>query len=86
MSTTKSVAGNQNRAEDRDRALERILRDALALAVSKRVADQALRKARNRAHRAGKRNLRPGVGHLAGYGMLLGYIWYQRRALKHPAG
>src|ERR1700675_724693 len=71
MRTTESSHGNDNGAKERDRALERTLRDALALAVSKKVADQALRQARNKAHSAGRRDLRRVAGHLAGYGTLL---------------
>jgi hypothetical protein len=84
MRTKESTPGNEDGA--RDRALERTLRDALALAVSKRVADQALRRARNKAHAAGRHDLRRAAGHLAGYGMLLTYIWHQRRAQKQSAG
>jgi hypothetical protein len=50
------------------------------------VADQALRQARNKAHGAGRRDLRRVAGHLAGYGTLLTFIWHQRRTQKQPAG
>jgi hypothetical protein len=86
MSTTESIAGNENRVKERDRALEHTLRDALALAVSKRVADQALRHARSKAHDAGRRDFRRVAGHLAGYATLLTYIWHQRRNQKQSAG
>ncbi len=86
MRTTESNPGNEDGPRKRDRALERILRDALALAVSKRVADQALRQARNKAHGAGRRDFRRVAGHLAGYGTLLTYIWHQRRTQKQSAG
>jgi len=86
MKTTKSSPGNEGGARERDRALERTLRDALALAVSKKVADQALRQARNKAHDAGRHDLRRVAGHLAGYGTLLTYIWHQRRTQKQSAG
>jgi hypothetical protein len=86
MRTTESSPGTENGARDRDRALERTLRDALALVVSKKVADQALRQARNKAHDAGRRDLRRAVGHLAGYGALLTYIWHQRQTQKQSAG
>jgi hypothetical protein len=87
MKTTESSPGDQDGASERDRALERTLRDALALVVSKKVADRALRQARNRAHQAGRRDLRRVAGHLAGYGTLLTYIiWHQRRSQKQPAG
>jgi hypothetical protein len=85
MRTTESGPGNEDGARERDHALERTLRDALALAVSKRVADQALRQARNKVHRAGRRDLRRVAGHLAGYGTLLTYIWHQRRTQKQSA-
>ena len=85
MRARESSAGNEDGARERDRALERTLRDALALAVSKKVADQALRQARNKPHRAG-RDLRRVAGHLAGYGTLLTYIWHQRRTQKQSAG
>jgi hypothetical protein len=62
------------------------LREALALAVSKKVADQALRQARSKAHGVRRRDLRRVAGHLAGYGTLLTYIWHQRRTRKLPAG
>ena len=58
----------------------------LVLAVGKRAADQALRQALSRVHRAGRRELRHVARHLAGYGTLLAYIWHQRRAPKHSAG
>ena len=87
MRTTESSPGNEDGVRERDRALERILRDALALAVSKKAADQALRQARNKAHGAGRRDLRRVAGHLAGYGTLLTYIiWHQRRTQKLSAG
>jgi hypothetical protein len=87
MKTTESSPGNADGTRERDRALERTLRDALALAASKKVADQALRKARNKAHAAGRRDLRHVAAHLAGYGTLLAYIiWHQRRTQKQSAG
>jgi hypothetical protein len=85
MRTTESSPGNEQGARERDHALERTLRDALALAVSKRVADQALRRARNKAHRTGQRDFRRVVGHLAGYGALLTYIWHQRQTQKQSS-
>jgi hypothetical protein len=86
MRTTESSPGNEDGARERDRALERTLRDALALAVSKRIADQALRQARNKAHSAGRHDFRRVAGHLAGYGTLLTYIWHHRRTQKQSAG
>jgi len=85
MKTTESSLANEDGARERDRALERTLRDALALAVSKKVADRALRQARNKAHGAGRRDFRHAVGHLAGYGTLLTYIWHQQRTKKQSA-
>ena len=85
MRITESSPGNEDGTRERDRALERILRDALALAVSKKVADQALRQARNKAHGVGRRDLRRLAGHLVGYGTLLTYIWHQRRTKKQSA-
>ena len=86
MRTTESSLGNEDGARERDRALERTLREALALAVSKKVADQALRQARSKAHDAGQqRDLRRLAVHLAGYGTLLTYIWHQRRTQKQSA-
>ena len=86
MRTKESSQRDKDGARERDRALERTLRDALALAVSKKVADQALRQARNKVHGAGRRNLRPVAGHMAGYGTLLTYIiWHQRRTQKQSA-
>src|SRR6266571_6281485 len=85
MRTTESGPGNKDGARERDRALERTLRDALALAVSKKVADQALRQARNKAHSAGRRDLRRVAGHLAGYGTLLTSIWHKRRTRQQSA-
>src|ERR1700683_221999 len=57
MKSTESSPGNADGTRERDRALERTLRDALALAVSKKVADQALRQAHNKARGAGRRDL-----------------------------
>ena len=86
MRTMESSPGNEDGTRERDHALERTLRDALALAVSKKVADQALRQARKKAHGAGRRDLRRIAGHLAGYSTLLTYIWHQRRTQKQSAG
>ena len=87
MKTTESSPRDADGTRERDRALERTLRDALALAVSKKVADQALRQARNKAHGAGRSDLRRVAGHMAGYSTLLTYIiWRQRRTHKLSAG
>jgi hypothetical protein len=85
MRTTESSPGNEAGTKERDHALERTLRDAMALAVSKRVADQALRQARSKAHGTGRRDLRRIAGHLVGYSTLLTYIWHRRRAQKQSA-
>jgi hypothetical protein len=84
MRTAESSPGNEAGTTERDRALERTLRDAMALGVSKRVADQALRQARSKAHGAGRRDLRI-AGHLVGYSTLLTYIWHRRRTQKQSA-
>jgi uracil-DNA glycosylase len=86
MTTTQSTSRNEDRALDRDRELERTIRDALVLAVGKRAADRALRHARTKAHDGRKRRLGYAAGHLAGYGALLAFIWHLRRAPKHSAG
>jgi hypothetical protein len=86
MRTKESSPGSKDGVRERDRALERTLRDALALAVSEKVADQALRHARTKVHSAGRRDLRRVAGHLAGYGTLLTFIWHQRRTQKQSAG
>jgi hypothetical protein len=86
MRTKESSPGNEDGARERDHALERTLRDALALAVSKKAADQALRQARTKVHGAERRDLRRAAGHLAGYGTLLTFIWHQRRTQKRSAG
>jgi hypothetical protein len=85
MTTTRSTAKNENQAKDRDRELERIIRDALVLAAGKRAANQALRRARSRTDRAARRRLGYIAGHMAGYGTLLAYIWHRRRTPNHPA-
>jgi hypothetical protein len=86
MRTKESGPVNADGARERDRALERTLRDALALAASKKVDDRALRQARSKAHDAGRPDLRRVAAHLAGYGTLLTYIvWHQRRTQKQSA-
>jgi type VI protein secretion system component VasF len=69
--------------KDHDRELERAIRDALVLIVGKRTAGQAIRHARRRTHGARQRSRVRRVGHMAGYGALLAYIWYERRTPKH---
>jgi hypothetical protein len=87
MKTTESSPAKGDGARERDRALERTLRDALALAASKKVADRALRQTRTKAHDAGRHDLRRVAAHLAGYGTLLTFIiWHQRRTQKQSAG
>src|ERR1700739_3563998 len=85
MKTKEFNPGNESAPRARDRDLERILRDALALAVSKKAADQALRQARNKAHTGGRHGFPRIAGHLAGYGTLLTFIWHQRKAQKQSA-
>jgi hypothetical protein len=68
---------------DHDRELERAIRDALVLVVGKRAAGEAIRHARSRTHGARRQRGRVRrVGHMAGYGALLAYIWYERRTTK----
>ena len=86
MDTTKDIrdaaAKHADQSRDHDRKLERAIRDALVLAVGKRATDQAHRRAGSRAHGIRPRQLIQVGGHLAGYGMLLAYIWHQRRTPK----
>jgi hypothetical protein len=86
MTTSQSASRNEDRARDRDRKLERTIRDALVIAVGERAANRALRHARSKAHDGRQRRLAYVAGHLAGYGALLGYIWRPRRAPRHSAG
>jgi hypothetical protein len=71
-----------DRTKDLDRELERTIRDALVLIVGKRAAGQAIRHARSTTHGARQRSLIRRVGHMAGYGTLLAYIWHERRTTK----
>ena len=76
----------RGRGQGRDRALERTLRDALALAASKKVADRRFGRLAPRHTITGRRDLRRLAAHLAGYGTLLSYIiWHQRRTQKQSA-
>jgi len=85
MGTTKDIrepgTKRADQTRDHNRELERAIRDALVLAVGKRAADRAHRRARSRAHGI-RRQLVHVTGHLAGYGMLLAYICRQRRTPK----
>jgi hypothetical protein len=88
MSTTESITSptdQDGHDRDRDRELVRALTDALVLAVGKRAAHQALRRARTRSGHAMQRRAVRAAAHLAGYSALLGYIWHQRRTAHHPA-
>ena len=76
---------NQAKAKDRDRELERTIRDALVLAVGRRAANHALRRARSQARGAARHQLGRVALHLAGYGTLLPFIWHQRRTPKNSA-
>ena len=69
------------RARDHNRELERAIRHALVLAVGKRVAEQAHRRAVSKAHGGRPGRLVHLTTHLAGYGTLLAYIWH--RTPKH---
>jgi hypothetical protein len=86
MTTTQSRTRRAHQTQDRDRELERTLRDALVLAVGTRAANQALRHARTKARGGWQRRLRHIAGHLGGYGPLLAYIWHLRRTTRHSAG
>jgi uracil-DNA glycosylase len=70
---------------DRDRELVRAITDALVLAVGKRAAHQALRRAHAKAHATRQHRAVRTAAHLAGYSALLGYIWSQRRASHQSA-
>jgi hypothetical protein len=85
MTTTASTTRHPGENHDRDRELERTIRDALVLAAGKKAARQAPRHARNRAHGSWQRRLGHAAGHLAGYGTLLACIWYRRRTQEQPA-
>jgi len=78
-------ASSEDRTEDRDRELERVIRPALVLAAGRKAANQALRHAQIRARRHAEHRLGRAAARLAGYATLLGYIWYRERAHKRPA-
>jgi hypothetical protein len=81
--STTTDTTTADRTKDQDRELERAIRDALVLVVGKRAAGEAIRHARSRTHGARRqRSLVRRVGHTAGYGALLAYIWYERRTTK----
>jgi hypothetical protein len=84
MPTTESTTEQADHNHNRDRELVRAITDALVLAVGKRAADQAVRRAHAKAGRAAQRRA-VRAAHLAGYSALLGYIWRQRRASHHSA-
>jgi ferric-dicitrate binding protein FerR (iron transport regulator) len=86
MTSTESTTRHANQTPDHSRELERAITDALILAVGKRAADRALRHARARNHPVRQRTLVHVAGHLAGYGALISYIWYQRRTARESAG
>jgi hypothetical protein len=85
--TAKSTTGQtgQNHDRDRDRELVRAITDALILAVGKRTAHQALRRAQAKAQSTAWHRTISAAGHLAGYSALLGYIWHQRRTSHQSA-
>lgn len=85
MPTTESTARQVEQTHDRDRELVRAITDALVLAVGKRAAHQALRRARASSGRTAQRQAAHAAAHLAGYSALLGYIWHQRRTSRHSA-
>lgn len=80
--TREAETGHAGQARDHNRELERAIWHALVLAVGKRVADQAHRRAVSKAHGSRPGRLIHLTGHLAGYGMLLAYIWHQHRTPK----
>jgi hypothetical protein len=80
--STQSVSSN-DRTENRDRELERVIRHALVLAAGKRAANRARRHAEIRARRSTGHRFGRTAAHLAGYATLLGYILYRERAHKH---
>ena len=83
--STESASSNKDRAEDRDKELERVIRHALVLAAGRRAANRALRHAQIRARRHREHRLGRTAAHLAGYATLLSYIWYRERAHKRSA-
>jgi hypothetical protein len=86
METSKDIGeaetGQAGQARDHNRELERAIRHALVLAVGKRVADQAYRRAVSKAQSSRPGRLIHLTTHLAPYGVLLAYIWHQHRAPK----
>lgn len=70
---------------EHDRELARVIREALALAIGKKAADQALQHARGMIRDPRRRQRARAVRHAAGYGTLLAVIWHQRRAGKRAA-
>ena len=83
MATTS--ASSEDRTEDRDQELERVIRHALVLAAGRRAANRALRHARVQARRSEEHRLGRAAAHLAGYATLLGFIVYRERARRHLA-
>jgi hypothetical protein len=85
MGTAKGIreaeTEHPGQARQHDRELERAIRHALVLAVGKRVAEQAHRRAVSKAHGGRPGRLVHLTTHLAGYGTLLAYIWH--RTPKH---
>ena len=79
--TAESTTGNTGRTHDRDRDRElvRAITDELVLAVGKRAAHQALRRAQAKVHTTARHRAVRAAAHLTGYSALLGYIWHQRR-------
>ena len=80
--TRETDTGHAGQVHDHNRELERAIRHALVLAAGKSVADQAHRRAVSKAHGSRPGRLIHLTGHLAGYGMLLAYIWHQHRTPK----
>jgi hypothetical protein len=65
--------------------LPRLDQAANILAVGKKAAHQALRRARAKSDRIARRRAAYAAAHLAGYTALLGYIWRHRRTAHHSA-
>jgi hypothetical protein len=83
--STTTEQADQSHDKDRDRELVRAITDALVLAVGKRAAHQALRRARARSGRPAQHRAVSAAAHVAGYSALLGYIWHQRRTSHNSA-
>jgi hypothetical protein len=84
MPTTESTAEQAGQRPDHDRELLQAITHALVLAVGKRAAGRAVRRARAEFGHTARRRAVHTAAHLAGYSTLIGYIWHQRRT-SHSA-